>query len=795
MEAHKDVNSGQSSGIRSSFNFSRPAEQFGGHARLLINPSYHLLLKSESFWRRFVPILAVTFIVVVAIAQALLLLVQAKDVELQAKRQLQQVGLITAQSLQQSEISIHEVNNSWLVEKINGAVPFSEELQNVYFVVTNQTGEVLAYNSQDLPFTDAAINGLLQNEYILSTYGKRAKVREVTLNDQAVIVSHYNLDKAKLGLTLIQPTSSIYQDWRKTLTMNSALLIFMASVLGIFLYAYFKLAGRAREADNIYSETRTRFDTALNRGRCGMWDWDLGNGRIFWSQSMYELLGLPPQDILLGFADVSDRIHPDDANLYEVAERAFHEKGETIDIQFRMRHADNTWVWLRTRAELVNYKSCQPHLIGIAIDITDQQNLKQLTKKANNRLRDAIENISEAFVLWDAEKRLVMCNSKYQQLHNLPDRLIQPGMPYEEVMTSGAQTAVKKQNIIENNHSAGSVTREAQLLDGRWLQINERRTKDGGFVSIGTDITQIKRNEEKLISSQRRLTASVNDLSRSRTELQERNEGIRELAQKYSIEKDRAEEANKSKSEFLANMSHELRTPLNAIIGFSDIMKNQSFGELGSPKYQEYASDIKDSGDHLLGLINDILDMSKIEAGHTNITFESTQLDDILEETMKIISVQADEKNIDVKQNIQPEIILDADRRSMKQILINLLSNAVKFTQPNGTIKVRATQKANSIFILIQDSGIGIAPSALKRLGKPFEQVETHISKSHSGSGLGLAISKSLVELYDGKMKMHSKEGQGTLVALKLPIKHNNKTNKEIAAEQEAQLSLLEMCI
>ena len=161
----------------------------------------------------------------------------------------------------------------------------------------------------------------------------------------------------------------------------------------------------------------------------------------------------------------------------------------------------------------------------------------------------------------------------------------------------------------------GARTFEAQLDDGRWLQISERRTKDGGFVSVGTDITELKRHEEKLIESEQRLMATVADLRTSQQTLERQTEQLADLAEKYAEEKDRAEEANQAKSKFLANMSHELRTPLNAIIGFSEIMESGMFGPLGADKYHEYCRDIRESGHYLLDVINDILDMSKIEAG------------------------------------------------------------------------------------------------------------------------------------------------------------------------------------
>ena len=319
-----------------------------------------------------------------------------------------------------------------------------------------------------------------------------------------------------------------------------------------------------------------------------------------------------------------------------------YESGETtFDRTFRVRHADGRWVWLRVRAELVDRDTREPHLIGIAVDVTEEMQLVERSRTADIRLRDAIETISEAFVLWDADNRLVMCNSKYQQLHGLPEPAIQPGTPYADVIAAGRKPLVRSRVVTDGRPEDGARSFELQLEDGRWLQINERRTKDGGFVSVGTDITQLKRHEGRLIDGERRLMATIADLRASRQKLEQQAQQMVELAEKYAEEKHRAEDANRTKSEFLANISHELRTPLNAVIGFSEIMQSGMFGALGSAKYEEYCRDIHHSGTYLLGVINDILDMSRIEAGRMSLDFEDLLLDDLVDESIRIVGAQA----------------------------------------------------------------------------------------------------------------------------------------------------------
>src|SRR5213075_1457147 len=175
------------------------------------------------------------------------------------------------------------------------------------------------------------------------------------------------------------------------------------------------------------------------------------------------------------------------------------------------------------------------------------------------------------------------------------------------------------------------------LDDGRWMHISERRTKDGGYVSVGTDITKVKQHEQKLIEGEKRRIATIVDLRKSQQALEKQTAELADLAEKYAEEKTRAEDANQAKSKFLANMSHELRTPLNAIIGFSEIMGSGMFGSLGSERYQEYCHDILTSGQYLLDVINDVLDMSKIEAGRIRLDFEDIELKSMLSDTMRVV--------------------------------------------------------------------------------------------------------------------------------------------------------------
>ena len=596
----------------------------------------------------------------------------------------------------------------------------------------------------DLP--DVIENGRAQRVFSSSIYQGS--------NAQAVVIPVGDYPGT---LSIIYANSEITREWYWNFVFYFSVFTFTGLIL-VLLSSAFSWQANLAHASAQELETHTaKLNKALERGHCGLWDWDVARGRISWSRSMYKILGLEPGNGYLSFGEVTELLHPENQNLYMLIERLMGGRDAALDQEFRMRHARGHWVWLRARAELTGENTdAGPHLLGIAVDISEHKQADARSIKADLRLRDAIENISEAFVLWDQQNRLVVCNSKYQEFHNLSDHLIKPGTRYEDIVNAAAAPIVRTRLSNQEENLEGSNTFEVQLADNRWLQINERRTKDGGYVSVGTDISFLKHQEDRLRSRE--------------TELEHQAQQLVELAEKYSTEKTRAEAANKSKSEFLANMSHELRTPLNAIIGFSEVMKTELFGKIGSEKYREYANDIHASGQYLLEVINDILDMSKIEAGRIELDIEDCDVAEIVEDCRKIILPRAREEKIDLKVHPITKAVLKADRRALKQVFLNLLTNSVKFTDADGNIEVSALIEGAMMTFVIRDTGIGIHEWDVAKLARPFEQVENQFTKSHDGSGLGLAISRSLVEMHQGTFLIESRQGVGTTVRFSLPI-------------------------
>jgi two-component system cell cycle sensor histidine kinase PleC len=758
------------------------SDSIKGLAQSIAKPAYRRLLTAEPALRRAVPALIIAFLLTICVGAFVQVLDHRRQVIGELFKHLEAGADVMAERIDRGG---RAESDSRLQNELDGLSPPWLRAPGRQLLVTNAEGVIIAglqHVAVASPEGTSIIASPLSSSIVgqrlldilgpaqpLTTFGALAGSMEVQLADgTAAFATVRHLYSGQLAI--IQRRDEALAVWNSDTTLTVTLSATTGFVVLILGFAFHWQATRAREADQIYETVRTRIDTALNRGRCGLWDWDLAHGRIFWSHSMFAILGLRPKESLLSFGEVSGLIHPEDLQLRDLAAQLADVKATSIDHAFRMRHAGGHWVWLRARCELVQQPGeTGPHLIGIAVDVTEQKTLAQKTVEADSRLRDAIETIPEAFVLWDAHNRLVLCNSNFQQLHNLPDAVIAPGTPYELVVEAGRKPIVSSQ-ITDEAELPGARTFEARLDDDRWLHISERRTKDGGYVSVGTDITTIKAHEEKLIASEQRLMRTIADLRASQQTLERQADELADLADKYAEEKTRAEEANQAKSKFLANMSHELRTPLNAIIGFSEIMQSAMFGPLGTDKYGEYCRDIHQSGQYLLDVINDVLDMSKIEAGRIRPDLSEIRIGRLLNDAMRVVSARADDKQLTLTADIAHGIRVIADARLLKQIVLNLLSNAVKFTPEGGHVIVRARSSGAQARIAIMDTGIGIPKDALARLGRPFEQVESHITKTHQGSGLGLAIAKSLTELHGGTMRIRSTPGRGTLVLLRMPI-------------------------
>ena len=381
----------------------------------------------------------------------------------------------------------------------------------------------------------------------------------------------------------------------------------------------------------------------------------------------------------------------------------------------------------------------------------EEVNLREISE-ARTRLTEAIETISEGFSLYDAEDKLIVCNSRYQELLASHADVMVPGTSFETIL----RTAIERGLIMDAEgcreawieerlarHHAASEMHIQRRSDGRWIQVSERKTGNGGVVAIYADITEMKQHEAELA----------------------------DLVEKLQIARDAADEANRTKSSFLANMSHELRTPLNAIIGLTEMMVSNA-ARFGTEKAQEPLQRVNRAGKHLLGLINEVLDLSKIEAGKLELHPESVDLVPLIDEVIGTARQLAEQnKNrlvVECQESLGP---LTVDPMRLRQILLNLLSNACKFTK-EGEVALRARKVADGrswIEFAVSDTGIGMTAEQQQKLFEEFSQADALTARRFGGTGLGLAITRKLARLMGGDVTVASEPGKGSIFTICLP--------------------------
>ncbi len=377
--------------------------------------------------------------------------------------------------------------------------------------------------------------------------------------------------------------------------------------------------------------------------------------------------------------------------------------------------------------------------VAVVRDVSEQKTLEARQRQ----LMSAIDAISEAVSVFDADDRYVFGNKRFCDLNRLAQDKLVPGTPMEDILSAiaergGVREAIGREKawVAERmkRHHENEGPFEIQRQNG-WVLVTEQRLEDGGSVLLSADITRYKEAD------------------------QQRRQAMEEMHR-----------ASLAKSEFLANISHELRTPLNAILGFSEILSGEQFGALGHDKYREYAKDIHASSRHLLMLVNDLLDISTIEAGEKTLTLEDVAVSEIVEECIHIVQNGAQQKNITLTTDMPPgEETVVADGRAIKQIVLNLLSNAVKFTPDDGRVDVSVSLAGGHCSIVVRDTGIGIPADRIPQLTDPFIRVEQDHYTAQEGTGLGLAIVDALVKLHDGTLTVESTVGEGTTVTVFLP--------------------------
>ncbi|MEE8445869.1 MAG: PAS domain-containing protein, partial [Alphaproteobacteria bacterium] len=493
--------------------------------------------------------------------------------------------------------------------------------------------------------------------------------------------------------------------------------------------------------------TRESHDLAQRAASEILWEWSAETGMLRTSPDAWAKINLADASSEGTLEAWMEIIHPDDVGRYRSVLGAYL-RGETklYENEYRVRRTDGTYRWVHDRGLAVRDQKGQiVRMSGAVGDITDRKQAEEALKESEERYELAMRGANEGHWDWDVDHDNFFLSPRAAALIGLgeddefseklwrdrvhPDDL----QPYWDTIYAHLRGETETYtNEYRVRHRDGSY---------RWM-------RERGLALRGED------------GRVYRMAGSVGDV----TERKKAEEALRAAMEQAELD-------NRSKSEFLANMSHELRTPLNAVIGFAEIMEAGLFGPLGNPQYRDYCRDIKESGDHLLSLINDILDLSKIEAGKREIDEVRIDIAKAVASCLHLVSGRAEESGVLLENAVAASLpALLADERSLRQILLNLLSNAVKFTPAGGSVTVNAAvDDAGRMIIEVADTGIGIAKRDISKVLKPFGQVASSLTRQQEGTGLGLPMAKSLVDLHGGELRIDSRKGCGTSVKIVFP--------------------------
>lgn len=588
------------------------------------------------------------------------------------------------------------------------------------------------------------------------------KVLEASVQSHQPYVTHYRLQTKAGAYRWFHATGAVALDH------SGAAARLAGSIVDITAQ---KDAEAARQAD------AERFRQLSALAPVGIYLTDANGHCLYVNEEWTHITGLSaPQSLGEGWANA---IHPEDRSAVCKAWNEAAAAGKAFFKEIRWLHCEGEVRWTSSRAvALRNEAGACTGFIGSNEDITERKRAQAEIEQLKANLDDAVAGIDSGLVMFDKEERLVICNKSYRDLYAVPEHLSQPGIRFEDMIRAGYEAAPERfASMIADKPPAEwlgqrladvrSLKRGAiERVGDRWVRVDERPTKLGGVVGTRTDVTALVQKEEAL---QTALVA--------------------------------AEQASRAKAEFLATMSHEIRTPMNGVIGMANLLAKTEL----SPQQREFAETIRSCGEGLLTLINDILDYSKLEAGKLELENEDVDFPRLMDEVFPLFNDQAEQKGVRLvfeKRCVVP--VLTGDPTRLRQILLNLLSNAVKFTH-TGTVHLSVTiepmnTEQRRLKLRIRDTGIGMTPAQLERLGLAFAQADASTTRRYGGSGLGISICRSLVKMMNGELTVTSVAGEGTTVDVMVPLRIKHVAvleTQELAVfkDQEAPLRIARVLV
>ncbi len=499
-----------------------------------------------------------------------------------------------------------------------------------------------------------------------------------------------------------------------------------------------------KKAEKALRESERSLSKAQQIAHIGNWSWDVQTNELQWSDENYRIFGISREKVSPSLEAFFNYVHPYDIEFVKRAiDGALNGKRE-YNIDFRIIRPDGLERFVNAQAEVSFDNAGKPiKMEGTLQDITER-------KKAEEEitfLASIVKNVPDAICSIDLNEKIVSWNKGAEKTL---------GYKAEEIIGKPITITIPEERVRkELDHCIGVLNAQGFFTDYESVRL----TKDGRVIPVEITAVALKDLEQNVT----RYTSIIKDITE------------RKKAEELRLDNVCLEAADKAKSEFLANMSHELRTPLNAIIGFSEIMKQGITGEMNK-KQEHFIDNILSSGTFLLSLINDILDLSKIEAGKIELVIEKFSVNQAIDETLILIKERASKHNVIIKKEFTPQLDIEGDKQRFKQVLFNLLSNAVKFSKEDGGgVTIKTEKEGDMAKISVSDTGIGIKEENMGKLFQKFQQLEPEISGKYGGTGLGLAISKHLAELHGGKILAESRYGEGSTFTILLPLKAKSK--------------------
>lgn len=480
---------------------------------------------------------------------------------------------------------------------------------------------------------------------------------------------------------------------------------------------------------------------ALASLHAGIWDWNIQTGSLYVSPAFLELLGQDKDDSPPPTPETILRLfHPDDYAGHKARLRAhFQDPTQPYINDHRYKMPDGRYKWFRAVGRSVIGEDGKTiRMVGMITDIYRERQVIEALRMSEARISTLLDNSPAPIYFKDKDLRFVMINRRCEEVYRV---------------RAADVLGKTSEEVFQNRQGVNFVAHDREVIQKRSLITHEEIVNGTTFLTTKFPIFD---DEGKLIG-----------IGGIETDITERVT----VEKAYRKARDDAEMANRSKSAFLANMSHELRTPLNSIIGFSDSLLAGTLGNIENPLHREYLAIIRTGGEHLLQLINDILDLSRIEAGKLQLDESTIDLVPVCNEVIRLTAEQAGSEGLYIDADLPKDLPkLYADERQLKQVLINLLSNAIKFTEPGGRVIISAKHLNDGrLEIRISDTGVGIDAENLKLVQQPFVQVADAMTRKHRGSGLGLAIVNSIILMHGGAFTLESQPGIGTSAIITMP--------------------------